>query len=244
MSNSVAVQSTPVRKIVIAGVMGALAIFLGWTHLGFIPWVAGAALTIMHVPVIIGAVLEGPVVGTAIGLIFGLFSLLQAVVAPTGPVDVWFQNPVISVLPRLFIGVFAWLTYRAARRISTPWILFMTGVNVGLIAALAYSLGQSNLAAALFLAGTGLGAVAALTYQALKVEREDLALVLAALVGTLTNTILVLTAIGVFKHLPWAALPPIAIANGLPEAALAAILTVAVVVAWKRIETGGRKSKL
>ena len=55
-----------------AGVMGALAIFLGWTHLGFIPWLAGAALTIIHVPVIIGAVLEGPVVGTAIGLIFAL----------------------------------------------------------------------------------------------------------------------------------------------------------------------------
>lgn len=191
MSMEKEVQSTPVRKIVIAGVMGALAIFLGWTHLGFIPWVAGAALTIMHVPVIIGAVLEGPVVGTAIGLIFGLFSLLQAVLAPTGPVDVWFQNPVISVLPRLFIGVVAWLAYRALRKVNEP-----------------------------------------------------MALIVAGILGSLTNTVLVLGAIGLLKHLPWAALPPIAIANGLPEAALAAILTVAVVVAWKRIETGSRKSRL
>lgn len=171
--------------------MGALAIFLGWTHLGFIPWVTGAALTIMHVPVIIGAVLEGPVVGTAIGLIFGLFSLLQATLAPTGPVDVWFQNPVISVLPRLFIGIVAWLGYKALKNVNEP-----------------------------------------------------LALIVAGILGTLTNTILVLSAIGLFGHLPWAALPPIAIANGLPEAALAAILTVAVVVAWKRIETGARKSKM
>ena len=191
MSMEKEVQSTPVRKIVIAGVMGALAIFLGWTHLGFIPWVAGAALTIMHVPVIIGAVLEGPVVGTAIGLIFGLFSLLQAVLAPTGPVDVWFQNPVISVLPRLFIGVVAWLAYRALKKVNEP-----------------------------------------------------MALIVAGILGSLTNTVLVLGAIGLLKHLPWAALPPIAIANGLPEAALAAILTVAVVVAWKRIETGSRKSRL
>lgn len=244
MSTETAVQSTPVRKIVISGVLGAVAIFLGWSHWGFIPWIAGAALTIMHVPVIIGAVLEGPWVGTAIGLIFGLFSLLQAILAPTGPVDVWFQNPVISVLPRLFIGVFAWLTYKAARRITVPWILFMAGVNVGIIAAFTFSLGQSSVAAALFLAGVGLGAVAALTYSALKVEREPLALVLAALVGTLTNTVLVLSAIGLFGHLPWAALPAIAIANGLPEAVLAAILTVAVVVAWKQIETGARKSSL
>ncbi len=191
MSTETVVQSTPARKIVIAGVMGALAVFLGWTHLGFIPWVAGAALTIMHVPVIIGAVLEGPVVGTAIGLIFGLFSLLQAILAPTGPVDVWFQNPVISVLPRLFIGVVAWLGYKALKNVNEP-----------------------------------------------------LALAVAGILGTLTNTVLVLSAIGLFGHLPWAALPPIAIANGLPEAVLAAILTVAVVVAWKRIETGARKSRL
>jgi uncharacterized membrane protein len=191
MSTEAVAKSTPARKIVIASVMGALAVFLGWTHLGFIPWVAGAALTIMHVPVIIGAVLEGPVVGTAIGLIFGLFSLLQAALAPTGPVDVWFQNPVISVLPRLFIGVVAWLGYKALKKVNEP-----------------------------------------------------LALAVAGILGTLTNTVLVLGAIGLFKHLPWSALPPIAIANGLPEAVLAAILTVAVVVAWKQIETGARKSRM
>ncbi len=191
MSTETAVQSTPVRKIVVSGVLGAVAIFLGWTHLGFIPWIAGAALTIMHVPVIIGAVLEGPWVGTAIGLIFGLFSLLQATPAPTGTVDVWFQNPVISVLPRLFIGIVAWLGYKALKNVNEP-----------------------------------------------------LALIVAGILGTLTNTVLVLGAIGLFRHLPWEALPAIAVSNGLPEAALAAILTVAVVVAWKQIETGVRKSRL
>ena len=34
----------------------------------------------MHVPVIIGAVLEGPIVGLVIGFIFGLFSLIQAAI--------------------------------------------------------------------------------------------------------------------------------------------------------------------
>ncbi|MBC7263348.1 MAG: ECF transporter S component [Chloroflexi bacterium] len=191
MGTETAVRSTPVRKIVISGVLGAVAIFLGWSHLGFIPWVAGVAITIMHVPVIIGAVLEGPLVGTAIGLIFGLFSMIQAVLAPTGPVDVWFQNPIISVLPRLFIGIVAWLGYKALR-----------GIN------------------------------------------EPVALILAGVLGTLTNTVLVLGAIGLYKYLPWAALPPIVISNGLPEAVVAAILTLAVVGAWKRIETGRRKSQL
>ena len=92
------------RKIVISGILGAVSIFLGASHLGFIPWVGGAALTIMHVPVIIGAVLEGPLVGFIIGLIFGAFSLLQGALAPTGPTDVWFTNPLVSIAPRVLIG--------------------------------------------------------------------------------------------------------------------------------------------
>ena len=50
------------RKLVITGVMGAITILLGVTHWGFIPWFGGISLTIMHVPVIIAAILEGPVV--------------------------------------------------------------------------------------------------------------------------------------------------------------------------------------
>lgn len=104
------------RKIVITGIMGAIAIFLGLTRWGFLPWFSGASLTIMHIPVIIGAVLEGPVVGLVIGLIFGLFSMLQAAIAPNGPTDVWFTDPVLAVLPRLFIGPVAWLVWNGLKR--------------------------------------------------------------------------------------------------------------------------------
>jgi uncharacterized membrane protein len=111
------------RKIVITGVLSAISIFLGITRLGFIPWFAGASLTIMHVPVIIGAILEGPVVGVVIGFIFGVFSLIQAAVAPTGPQDVIFTNPLISILPRLFIGPISWLIYRSLKRWQIPALI-------------------------------------------------------------------------------------------------------------------------
>jgi uncharacterized membrane protein len=104
------------RKIVVAGVMAAISILLGVTRWGFIPWFAGVSLTIMHVPVIIGAILEGPIVGLVIGLIFGIFSMIQAAVAPNGPGDVIFTNPLISVLPRLFIGPVAWLVWKSLKR--------------------------------------------------------------------------------------------------------------------------------
>jgi uncharacterized membrane protein len=175
------------RKIVITGIMGAISIFLGLTRWGFIPWVAGASLTIMHVPVIIGAVLEGPIVGAIIGLIFGVFSMIQAAVAPNGPADTWFTNPLLAVLPRLFIGPLAWLVWSALKR----WPV------VGLIAS--------------------------------------------GITGSLTNTILVLGMIGVLGFVPWAALPPIAIANGLPEAGLSTLIVLVVVAAWMRIQVGRKK---
>jgi uncharacterized membrane protein len=175
------------RKIVITGVLSAISIFLGITRLGFIPWITGASLTIMQVPVIIGAVLEGPVVGLTIGLIFGLFSLLQAAIAPTGPADIWFTNPLLSVLPRLFIGPAAWLVYRLLARWKVP------------------------------------------------------ALITAGVVGSLTNTVLVLGMIGVLGYVPWIAIPPILLGNGLPEAAASAILVLSVVAIWKQIERPGQK---
>lgn len=175
------------RKIVITGVLSAISIFLGMTRLGFIPWVTGASLTIMQVPVILGAVLEGPIVGLVVGLVFGIFSLIQAAVAPTGPTDVWFTNPLLSVLPRLFIGPIAWLIFRALKRWRVP---------------------------ALIAAGIG---------------------------GSLTNTVLVLGMIGLLGYLPWAAMPPILLANGLPEAVGSAILVVAVASIWWQLQRGSKK---
>jgi uncharacterized membrane protein len=169
------------RKIVLTGILGAISIVLGITHWGFIPWFSGASLTVMHVPVIIGAILEGPWVGVVIGLIFGVFSLIQAAVAPTGPSDVWFTNPIVSVLPRLLIGPAAWIAWKLLKKWEIP------------------------------------------------------ALIVSGIAGSLTNTILVLSALGLFGFLPWQVIATIAVANGLPEAGAAAILVLVVVAAWKRI---------
>lgn len=111
------------RKLVITGVMGAITILLGVTHWGFIPWFGGISLTIMHVPVIVAAILEGPVVGLGVGLIFGIFSMIQAAVAPTSPADVWFTNPLLAVLPRLFIGPVAYSIWKLLQKIPVVGLI-------------------------------------------------------------------------------------------------------------------------
>ena len=114
--------SLDVRQIVIAGILGGIAIFLGATRLGFIPVpnLAGNA-TILHVPVILGGALEGPVVGTIVGLIFGVFSFIQAEVP-------FFRNPLVSILPRLLIGVVAWAAFVGLRNVSIDLASAVSGV--------------------------------------------------------------------------------------------------------------------
>ncbi|MDO4280014.1 MAG: ECF transporter S component [Peptococcaceae bacterium] len=94
------------RKMVMAGVFGAISVVLGVTGLGMIPVpnLAGYA-TIMHLPVIIAAVLEGPLVGAFTGLIMGIYSLMTpAGIAP---------DPIVCVIPRVLIGVVSGFVYMA-----------------------------------------------------------------------------------------------------------------------------------
>jgi uncharacterized membrane protein len=120
------------REIVIAGVIGGVALFLGATRLGFIPvpipFIGNA--TIMHIPAIVGGALEGPVVGALAGLIFGIFSFLYADV----PI---FKDPIIAILPRVLIGVVAWAVFVSLRR----WSVDLASVAAGLLGSLTNSAG-------------------------------------------------------------------------------------------------------
>ncbi len=110
------------RQIVISGLLGAISIVLGITRLGYItiPGALALSITIMHIPAILGGILEGPVVGLLIGLIFGISSFM---LAPTEipPGNLWFSDPLVSILPRIFIGVMAAYVYSVLRR-SNVWL--------------------------------------------------------------------------------------------------------------------------
>lgn len=99
-----------IRKMVVVSMLAGISIFLGVSGLGFVTLPA-FRLTIMHIPVIIGGIVEGPVVGALVGLIFGLFSMYQNFTAP-GPTSFIFWNPIVALLPRILVGVVAFYVYR------------------------------------------------------------------------------------------------------------------------------------
>lgn len=98
-----------IRQITMVGMLSSISIFLGLTGLGFIP-IPPVKATIMHIPVIIGAIIEGPIVGALVGLVFGLFSMYQAITNPL-PTSFIFFNPIIALLPRILIGIVSYYVY-------------------------------------------------------------------------------------------------------------------------------------
>ncbi|WP_234121684.1 ECF transporter S component [Clostridium hydrogenum] len=115
------------RQITMIGLLFAITIVLGATGLGFFP-IPPFKTTIMHIPVIIGGIIGGPIVGAFTGLLFGIFSIIQAINTPT-PVSFVFLNPLVAVLPRILIGVISYYVYRLIRKKSEK-----IGVIAGIIA--------------------------------------------------------------------------------------------------------------
>ncbi|MFD2617478.1 ECF transporter S component [Terrilactibacillus laevilacticus] len=175
-----------IRRIVVAGVLSAIAILLGVTRLGYIPVPTPAGnATIMHVPAIIGGIMEGPIVGLIIGLIFGASSFLEATVP-------LFKDPLVAILPRLFIGVVAFFIYFGLKRFN-----------------------------------------------------EYVAIGVAGFIGSLTNTVLVLFMAVVRGYMAPKVAIGVAITNGIPEAIVSIIVTLAIVASWKKIGVSVKqKSKI
>ncbi len=98
------------RQIVLVGMLSSICIILGMTPLGMVP-LPFISATILHVPVIIGALIEGPVVGGFVGLVFGIFSFIRSF--SSGTVTAFlFMNPIISIVPRVLIGIASYYVYK------------------------------------------------------------------------------------------------------------------------------------
>ena len=177
------------RQLAIVGLLSGVSILLAITPLGFIP-VPPISATIMHVPVIIGAILEGPMVGMLIGGIFGFTSFVRSFTTPT-PTSFIFWNPIISIGVRILIGFVAAYVYKLLRH-------------------------------------------------------SKVSVVVSAVAGSLTNTIGVLglvyifylsryaDVLGISKEAATAGILGIVMTNGVLEAVIASLITLAVVTAVRK----------
>lgn len=103
-------MSKTMRIAVLGVFIGILIAQTFVPFLGYLP-IPPINPTIVHITVIVGAILYGESVGTILGLSWGLLSMIRAYVHPSISSFI-FMNPIVSVLPRLIVGLSVGFLYK------------------------------------------------------------------------------------------------------------------------------------
>ena len=99
------------KDLVFTALFMGIVFMLGlWPNIGFIA-IGPVSVTLIHVPVIIGAIFLGSTSGLLIGLAFGLGSFINSMSSGVifAPV---FANPLVSILPRIIFGFGTYYIYK------------------------------------------------------------------------------------------------------------------------------------
>jgi len=196
------------RQISLMAMFAAIIFILAFTPIGYIqlPFIKA---TIIHIPVIIGAVLLGPKYGAVLGFMFGVTSLINNTIAPT--VSSFVFSPLISLpgtdngsplaliicfIPRILVGVLPWFVYNAMKKLTGNKFEAVSFAVAGVIGSLTNTLLVMHLIFFIF--------------------RDSYAMVRNIAVDTVYNVILGIIAV-----------------NGIPEAIAAGIITAAACVPLK-----------
>ena len=187
------------RWLVLLALFVAIEIFLNVTGIGLIPLPLIKAST-LHIPVIIGAVLMGPLAGGVLGGVFGLCSI-------------WSN----STAPGLLSFAFSpFLATSAAGAVKTIWIAFGCRVLIGVVAGWLWII-LKKLRVNDLVALPVVGAAGALTNTGLVMT--SIYLLLSPEFAAAKNIAMEAVLGGVMA---------IVAANGVPEAIAAAVLVTAI----------------
>lgn len=207
-------------ELVLTALFTAIIVIMAFTPLGYIPLVVINA-TIIHIPVILGALFLGPKKGAFLGFVFGLTSFInntfKAATASAfvfSPVLAYnidgvagvFKSLYICFVPRILVGVVPYFIYILIRRIVkgeqktgkivvdvlASVILFIS-VRAFLIRLFPEAL--SNLVCTVIGLLAGVALMAVLTFASSNKGSANIALAYAGLSGAFTNTLLVMSGI-------------------------------------------------
>lgn len=105
-----------IYKLTLTAVLTALIFVLAFTPLGYLK-IGTVSITFLMIPVVIGAIVGGPSVGTVLGLMFGATSFIQCFGMDAFGTTLFGINPVFTAImcfvPRILMGLFCGLIYKA-----------------------------------------------------------------------------------------------------------------------------------
>ena len=207
-------------ELVLTALFTAIIVIMAFTPLGYIPLVVINA-TIIHIPVILGALFLGPKKGAFLGFVFGLTSFInntfKAATASAfvfSPVLAYnvvgvsgiFKSLYICFVPRILVGVVPYFIYILIRRVLkseqkvgrivvdlvASLILFIS-VRAFLIRLFPETL--SPIVCTIIGLAAGIVLMAVLTVSGRKKGSTNIALAYAGLSGAFTNTLFVMSGI-------------------------------------------------
>ena len=247
-------RNTKTAELVLTALFAAIIIIMAFTPLGYIPLVVINA-TIIHIPVILGALFCGPKKGGFLGFVFGLTSFIKNTVMPSSlsafvfsPVlaasmvgtSGIFKSAFICFVPRILVGILPYYVYLGVRKAVTSENKKIWSTVLNVLIGVFLLVGCSAI--------VGVVVFAALEVFALKKSGSVSAFIYAGVVGAMTNTILVMGGIFVLYKNAYAdalSIDPGAVLgviggvisfNGVIEAIVAAIIVAALGVALNKIK--------
>ncbi len=110
-------------------ILSALIIIMTFVpYLGYISYGA-LSITLIHIPVIVGACLLSVKGGAALGAVWGISCIIKAVTAPPSPLEgIIFRNPLIALIPRVLMGMAAGLIMHLIEKKSKTLGAVLAGV--------------------------------------------------------------------------------------------------------------------
>lgn len=206
-------------ELVLTALFTAIIVIMAFTPLGYIPLVVINA-TVIHIPVILGALFLGPKKGAFLGFVFGLTSFINNTFkAATASAFVFspvlaanmvgvsgiFKSMYICFVPRILVGIIPYFVYILIRNLlkkeQKVWRIVIHGA-AAVILFVSVRAFVNNLAEGVSsLVGTGIGLACGivlfvvLTLTAKAKGASGIAFAYAGLAGAFTNTLFVMSGI-------------------------------------------------
>ncbi len=250
-------KKNSIQELTLTSVFAAIILVMIFVpQLGFITLTPFVSVTIVHIPVLIGVFLLPKRYGILLGLLFGIGSWIRSF-TPMGPLDVAFQYPWISVLPRLLFAIAAIYIYQGLKALDGKFknsdiyifgavvLVTLFGTFFGFKAIADFTGWNMNTLTiiALFV----IGIFITLYFAFIKSNDKKRMLIPSAfIISTVVHTLLVLTALVLFVPQNiidlfgttdlFGVIYSVAVTNGLVEALVAALIGTPIVIALQALK--------
>ncbi len=252
-----------IKDLTLTSVLTAIMLVMIFVpFLGFIP-LGALSLTLIHIPVLIGVFLLPSRYAIFLGFMFGAGSWIRAIILPQTPIDPAFQNPLVSVLPRVLFVIGAILLFKLFKWIESNvknfdrWFFLLVSILSSLVLYYGFQAisDQVGWTFARWVPFVIIGsAVLIETYQNFIKNKKINEIIYPSvlLVSTMFHTLIVLSSLVIFEQRFLVeelliedflgVIYAVAMTNGMLESLLAALIGTPIILALKQLKNRNEMS--